>query len=152
VTLETITASEANSNSWKFKSYRLSDFISLTADMRFIVEVQDKLTGSLTEGAIDKFEVVDSLTVGAATIYDPIDQIQVYPNPARDMVYISCPESIFISSVEVCDLSGRKIFETIHDEKSNLMQLNLSELRPGFYMLRMDAEGRHLQRKLLVVR
>ena len=151
VTLETITASEANSNSWKFKSYRLSDFISLTADMRFIVEVQDKLTGSLTEGAIDKFEVVDSLTVGGATIYDPIDQIQVYPNPARDMVYISCPAAIFISSVEVCDLSGRKISETIHDEKSNVMQLNLSELRPGFYMLRMDAEGRHLQRKLLIV-
>lgn len=152
VILETITAAEANTNSWKFKSYRLADYISLTADMRFIVEVQDKLTGSLTEGAIDKFEVVDSLTVGVSESIDIAEQIQVYPNPASEMVYISCPEPISIRAMEICDLSGRKISGNTYSEKTNMVEWSLTDLKPGFYLLRIEAAGRQLQRKLLIAR
>ncbi len=50
-------------NQWRFRNFRIRDYITPTANMRLILETADDLTGvgHLVEAAFDFFRVVDSL-------------------------------------------------------------------------------------------
>ena len=61
-------------------------------------------------------------------------QLQIYPNPASDVIHIECPEKI--TSVRLFNSQGQNMII-----KSDLSSLQLSELAPGTYLL--EVAGPH---------
>ncbi|MDR3679860.1 MAG: T9SS type A sorting domain-containing protein, partial [Flavipsychrobacter sp.] len=60
--------------------------------------------------------------------------VRVFPNPARDIVYIDAP---FEVNVSVNSLDGKELFS-----KANAKSINIAELANGIYMVRIsDAAG-----------
>lgn len=59
VTLENVTISNPN---WSYREYRLTDYITLTNNVTFIVEASDNNPGHLVEAGLDGFWVRDSIT------------------------------------------------------------------------------------------
>jgi choice-of-anchor B domain-containing protein len=60
VVLETVTASTPGSSSWVSRTYRILDFLPLSASMRLTVETADAAaTGHIVEGAFDGFAITD---------------------------------------------------------------------------------------------
>jgi len=60
VVLETVTASTPGSSSWVNRSFRILDFLPLSATMRLTVETADAAaTGHIVEGAFDGFAITD---------------------------------------------------------------------------------------------
>jgi hypothetical protein len=74
------------------------------------------------------------------------DQIQIFPNPAKDFIHIKSPAAL---NLTVCNLEGRTIFTA-----SNAAQVDVSELPTGMYFLRMyDIKGQLLKvDKLIILR
>jgi len=60
-------------------------------------------------------------------------QVQVYPNPVRDIVHIDC--SAGIESVKLVDLMGRMIMNIPVNQKQTSMDVNLSGVQAGNYIL-----------------
>lgn len=99
------------------------------------------------QGCTDTSEAyeVTNVGVGIDAVRGLADQIAIYPNPAREIVYIQSPVAV---QVRLQQVSGQTI---LHRE--NAGSLNLSGLPAGMYFLRIsDPQGRHLKTEKLILK
>jgi hypothetical protein len=70
-------------------------------------------------------------------------QVKVYPTPAHDVVNIALPDAFInsVSTISILSTDG-KVIETRRSKASNLVQLNVSKLIPGLYLVRIET-GAH---------
>ena len=85
----------------------------------------------LTQGFLQGKE--EGMAINEQTI--SVDDIDVYPNPSNDMVYIMCkakdkPIRIEIVGIQGCIVSSMQF-------NNNPMAVSLQQLNPGLYMLRL---------------
>ena len=71
--------------------------------------------------------------------------IQVYPNPVRDVLHIDY--SAGIESVRLIDLTGRTMLNVPVAQKQPSMEINLSEVPAGNYILLVNNEAVKLEKK-----
>lgn len=63
--------------------------------------------------------------------------LKFYPNPVKDILTIA--DSKEISSVEIYDASGKKVFSNA--SKSSKLELNLAQLKAGIYIVKTKTAG-----------
>ena len=80
--------------------------------------------------------VTVTITPTAGLNDEQLANLNIYPNPATDMINISYPTSI--ESIEMFDLTGRKILSKTVSEKET--QLNISHLNSGIYILNIKTD------------
>ena len=86
---------------------------------------------------------------------DRIDtkQLTFFPNPATDHVYVQLEKAFRDARVDIIDADGRTItldrFEVITDE---LLRVDLSELPPGTYVVRITAHDWIYVHQVVVMR
>jgi hypothetical protein len=73
-----------------------------------------------------------------ATVTDALgrNKISVFPNPVKDILYISTITENNIGKVHIFDQAGREVIETNIAAKQ--AQINLSSLTPGFYYIKSE--------------
>jgi hypothetical protein len=105
---------------------------------------------------LDHVEVVDFLKTGEAfsdiesdnPVNDPI-QIDLYPNPADDYVIVSIPGNENKVNFKITEIDGRLIEQSSFTGRD--FMLDLSDLEPGLYVLRLEVKGEILTRKIVVM-
>lgn len=78
---------------------------------------------------------------------DLASAIQVYPNPARNLLNIDNRSGATIQSLQLLDISGRKVL--FLDEK-NSNSVPLEKLNNGFYFLQIKTDKGILNRKIQI--
>jgi choice-of-anchor B domain-containing protein len=125
---------------WRAENFKISDYITPTANMRFEVETADRSPGHVLEAAFDYFEVVDSAAATTAinTSITESDGIVVYPNPFDKNFSIDISsETLVDEPIQIFDLNGRLIHsQTIQRIGIHNIELK-KELPAGFYMLKI---------------
>lgn len=75
----------------------------------------------------------------------------LYPNPADELVNLEFSRSVEITGVELIDMLGRVVFvQEATDLNDQLVQMDIGSLSSGTYIVRVVADGKVLQKKLLV--
>jgi hypothetical protein len=75
----------------------------------------------------------------------------IYPNPARDVVFIKTNQSITGIFI-LYDLSGKEMKrKDLSLYEGETFQIELNDVLPGIYILRMDTGQTQLQKKLVVL-
>ena len=85
----------------------------------------------LTQGFLQGKE--GETTINEQTIN--ADNIDVYPNPSSDMVYIKCEAKDKPIHIEIVDMQGCVV--SLVQFKNNPMAVSLNQLKPGLYVLRL---------------
>ncbi|NNJ82185.1 MAG: DUF1028 domain-containing protein, partial [Flavobacteriaceae bacterium] len=68
------------------------------------------------------------------------ERLQLYPNPANDIIFIERQASLTIDSLEIFDVNGKKVSETISMDTSKLQyEININNLQSGIYFLRVHS-------------
>ena len=78
-----------------------------------------------------------SCTMGTSEINGK-DKLSIYPNPFKDVVYISNVKDVV--SINILDISGRLI-KTVKPSK----EINLNELKSGMYLINLRMKDGTLQ-------
>jgi peptidoglycan/xylan/chitin deacetylase (PgdA/CDA1 family) len=118
----------------------------------------------LTDGGIDHV-CIDVLPAGQEVIIRKtkhiltvpkvsvvLSNLQLFPNPASDVVRLSLPATTGMATVRVYDLRGAIVLETVYAEASNIT-LNTTPLLPGTYIVSVQTEkGRTFNNKLFITR
>ena len=78
-------------------------------------------------------------------------QAKLYPNPAQERVNLDLGNYMEDISIQVVDLSGRLLLSR-EFKNEQLIQLELSELSSGLYLLQIVADGQRSTEKLRVSR
>ena len=82
-----------------------------------------------------------SMTTLWVTVLDPTttaeheEGVKIFPNPANDQINIS---AVGLKQVEVTDVTGKEILGVQADHDN--LQLDLSHLKSGIYMIRTVSE------------
>ncbi|MEI9921682.1 MAG: T9SS type A sorting domain-containing protein [Bacteroidota bacterium] len=93
------------------------------------------------------FKIDIGLKAGCARIVglgdDVIDpgQYKIYPNPAKDKVYISNIQQEEIQDVHLVSSSGQTINVSIQPGSESSAELNTSSLVPGIYLIRINSRS-----------
>jgi hypothetical protein len=97
---------------------------------------QYKLIGTNANGCTDTSDVYNVTNyTGIDDINNIAAQINVYPNPVRDMVFINAPLK---TDLVLTDISGKIILQ-----KREAKQISLEGLSPGIYFLRILDKNNH---------
>lgn len=76
-------------------------------------------------------------------------EIEVFPNPFEDYLYISFPVSIGSITLLVFDSSGHLVISMPLEKNSKNIKLNLRNLNSGFYFLKVNSMDKTFSSKLI---
>jgi len=92
---------------------------------------------------IDDYITVDELT-GINTV--DATEIKIYPNPAKDILYISLTENLQL--VSILNIMGEVVYT--HRVSSDIVRVNISDLKEGIYIVRIIAGENLINKKIQV--
>ena len=90
------------------------------------------------------YQVGDVCALSADAL-DNIAGLRIYPNPAKEVVYVSVAEGT-LDKLELYSLSGKKVKEI----RSNSNYIQVGDLSSGLYLLKVYQGGKHSFRRLLI--
>jgi choice-of-anchor B domain-containing protein len=152
VTLETVNANSPNNSSWVRSSFRVSNYIAVTNNMRLIVETADNSPGHLVEAAFDHFVVADS---NALAVHNPVAVPQgmiVYPNPFNGTTQVNYSigaEQAGNAVMEIVDITGRIVATTVLMNSNGTVTVGES-LSDGVYLIRIVNDTEVLAQEKIV--
>ena len=73
----------------------------------------------------------------------------IYPNPATEQFTINDPGSI-LKCLEIYDAIGRSVNKQTINEKSSNHFIDVSELHPGIYFIKLEIDQNSFIRKLII--
>jgi chitodextrinase len=76
-------------------------------------------------------------------------EIQVYPNPANDHVYVQISDE---AGVEILDMQGKTIGERVQLVANEKREINTQDLSSGMYLLKFQTKNGFALRKLIINR
>jgi hypothetical protein len=126
---------------WRSDNFRVADFVTPTANMRFEVETADRTPGHVLEAAFDLFEVVDSGATSIQSFTTETEGIKVYPNPFKSDFSVEILSNELIGQqLQVFDLNGRLLFskEVNH---TGVHSIEINKIPSGFYMLKIGSKA-----------
>lgn len=76
---------------------------------------------------------------------------EVYPNPASDFIFIETTLNYNDQvTVSICDLNGRKVFHQDYTNLHGFIEIDIHDLNPGIYFLRIQYGNNISDKKLLI--
>lgn len=98
----------------------------------------------------DTTGVVFDNTTSTAEIYNPLEDIQVFPNPMNDQTSFFIPNGVGEIDLTVYDMLGQPV-RRMENVNNQLIRLDRGNLVGGMYLYRIeDREGRFISGKILV--
>ncbi|MEO5572094.1 MAG: choice-of-anchor B family protein [Bacteroidia bacterium] len=137
-TLETVLHNAPGNSSWVAKSFKISDYLTPTPNMQFIVETADwGPVFNIVEGGLDKFEVVEGpLSVNEITSSDL--SLKAYPNPFSNSVSIKINVASLSknSSLIVTDVEGKVLVNKLVSANQSAYEFG-KEFSAGVYFVQL---------------
>ncbi|OEK08887.1 hypothetical protein A8C32_01030 [Flavivirga aquatica] len=78
-------------------------------------------------------------TLSTDTIDNLLDNIKVYPSPAKDNITISNIKNIKLNTIEIYNVLGRLVKKVTVTVRTNKININLTNLNKGVYLLNLKA-------------
>lgn len=126
--LQTWDTNNAPSNTSNEYTFDLANFVSANTVFAFYGS-----TGALDEDMDYNFYVddftVENTQLGTSEVNKPVKKASVYPNPFKDILYIS--DTRDVKSVTITDTAGR-VMKTVD---GSVKELDLSSLNSGLYFV-----------------
>jgi len=84
------------------------------------------------------------------SVEDAIDSsLSMYPNPARDQVFISNPNGIRITNIALYDLAGRLVSSKKQSQALTEILIDISDITSGVYVVRIESALGTLHKQLI---
>ena len=152
--LETILPGTSGNSTWVNKKFKVSNYLTPTANMQIKYYIVDAPPANIVEGDLDKFKVIDStLSVGIVDETIDLTMIQVYPNPNTGLfsVQYNLTTSNTVS-IKITDILGKEIyFNTKLKQPSGLYTEHLDlDLPNGIYTIMINA-GNLIETKKVII-
>lgn len=103
--------------------------------------------GKASVGALQHFAVATTTsTLSTKNLsVNTLESVKVYPNPAKDLLYIELPNKVKNFSFEITNMIGHTLIK-----EENKTQINISNLANGAYIGVLKSEAQTVVRKVLI--
>jgi choice-of-anchor B domain-containing protein len=136
--LETVLESDSFQSQWKFKNYRVTDYLPVSTGMQVEFRASDANPGHLVEAGVDVFSIVDSAVINSMEdVAGNTVIVSAYPNPFSNTITVDIQNQAGTNlQAEVINALGQTIIKIPVSGHRQL--INLGEgLQTGMYILRL---------------
>ena len=91
-------------------------------------------------------DVIDTLSVDENEL---ADSLNFYPNPVQNELTIKNSRGIQINTIELFDISGRRVKNILVNQNNTNMNINLSDLSNGVYIINIISDNGQLSKRLI---
>jgi hypothetical protein len=108
-------------------------------------------TGTATPLSLEGADVV--IEQGTATGIEALQvepNVRVYPNPAKDNLYISL-SGFTEAEVKITNLNGQTVFNS-NEKNATGVNINTSSIAGGIYMLQVSGNGNQINKKISIIK
>jgi choice-of-anchor B domain-containing protein len=146
VIIEKIHAYTSVNTLWNLHSERISDYLTPTSTMQFIVQVSDpsNVIDDQTEAGIDGVQIT-ATSIGVEE--HKSSAVLVYPNPTTEFLTIELADRFRKCKLEVMDLTGHIVLEV--SNINDVSKLDISSFNSGIYCLRISSPAEIYSTKLV---
>lgn len=131
--------------SWRRKAIRVEDYVSKTSTVSFLFVAQDSVIpsnptfegGSVVEAAVDDLFLYDEAEDVPNAVNDLDLAAAIFPNPASDVVTVTCDQCERDATVELCNLLGDVI--EVKYMPSDRITFDVSQLESAVYTIRVQS-------------
>jgi hypothetical protein len=149
--IDTVLLDRANADTlrsaWRYKNFRVTDFIPPSSAMRIFFTATDVAPGHLVEAALDVFQVVDSGAIPSTVTELQTGNFRIYPNPFSVSLVVERNSSA-TATLLMYDVTGRLLKEQVLTERKNT--ISMDGLTQGVYIAKVFENGRGLGDKKLI--
>ena len=79
------------------------------------------------------------------------NEISIYPNPAKDIVNITFSNNAECRSIAIYSIDGRLVVETFRETSLQSSNINIANLTPGLYLIKVRMnDGKEFTEKIVV--
>jgi hypothetical protein len=75
-----------------------------------------------------------------------INSVFIYPNPAKNFIYVGGNDNLTVNEVSIIDPRGSQIMATINFAEG----INLTELPKGLYFVKLKVDSKIITQKLII--
>lgn len=97
------------------------------------------------------YMLTSNSALGVNETYNDSKQVNVFPNPANEKVWIELPENFSHSEVNVFNCLGQQVLSEHYTNQSKV-SLNISHLPSGFYYVRIGGDNHSIFNKRLIIK
>lgn len=76
----------------------------------------------------------------------------IYPNPATDLLVVETPVGETLTEYYLTDMQGKVVSESIIQSNSDRLQIPVSNIKPGAYLLHMTVNGQKNSFRIIISR
>lgn len=137
-TLETVLETDSFMGNWKWKNFRVFNYMSPTNSMKIEFRATDVNPGHLVEAGVDVFSIVDSGNVSSINdmAVKPVTLV-AYPNPFNNSVNVDIQNPSGINmQLNVVNSLGQILITMPVSGQRQVINLG-TELQTGMYMLQL---------------
>jgi hypothetical protein len=102
--------------------------------------------GTATYGETEDYVV--NLTSGVGIDENPLAIVQVYPNPAQDILMIDLKDLENVSNIEILDLQGKQV-QTLSKIQKGINTMHIENFKAGIYQVRISQNGYQTTQRLI---
>jgi plastocyanin len=123
-----------------------------TSDYSFTAETEDTIYYVCQNhvGMGMKGMIIVSNTTSVSNLSNMENDIEVYPNPVNDVMFVSAINDIYPFDLAIYSMSGSMLISKKINSKD--VEINTSGLKEGFYLLDLNYGEFRKTRKIVVVR
>ena len=94
--------------------------------------------GPASYGETEDYSI--NITSGAGINDNPLAQVQVYPNPANEVLFVDLKDLENVSSIAILDINGKQIQE-LNKIQDGINSFQIAGLNAGVYQVRIVQNG-----------
>ncbi|MBV6485682.1 MAG: hypothetical protein KFKLKKLM_02271 [Flavobacteriales bacterium] len=146
---DTLIYSSNDSLQWYFNSSIITNetdtFLIAQNNGDYFLTVIDSFS------CVNYSDTITILTIGTENLKENNEEVLIYPNPANQQLFIQLQTIEPLVKVKMFDVFGKMVFnKSINNEQ--IVELNLSDLSKGVYLLQLTLQNKLLEKKVVLSR
>ena len=146
---DTLIYSSNDSLQWYFNSSIITNetdtFLIAQNNGDYFLTVTDSFS------CVNYSDTISILTIGTENLTENNKEVLIYPNPANQQLFIQLQTVEPLVKVEMFDVFGKMVFnKSINNHQ--IVELNLSNLSKGVYLLQLSLQNKLLEKKVVLSR
>jgi len=86
-------------------------------------------------------------------LYQHNDFVKIYPNPAKDKIFIKITNSeLFVEKLELLNMIGKAVYQSEKNKMGNLLEIPVVNLNQGVYFVKLRTSKGIITRKIIIQR
>jgi lysyl endopeptidase len=102
--------------------------------------------GPASYGETEDYSI--NITSGAGINDNPLAGVQIYPNPANEVLFVDLKDLEEVSSIAILDMNGKQI-QSLQKIENGINTFQIAELKAGMYQVRMTQNGYQYTQRII---